>query len=458
MRKKNLAILLTTALVAATVAGCGNSSGSSAEPAGDDTAQEEAPAEEDTTQEEAPAEEDASEEEAPAEEASAEETSDGDGVVIKFGAWGSDHDNAAFLEMAKGVEDVVPGVKGVELVTYASTSDFWNNLPSQVAAGTAPDLVLPTNENVFEYIDGGLYQPFDDDLIDLSNIDESAINVWTVDGQLYGIPIDAQPTCLLINLDKFKELGYTEADYPKTWDDVRKISEAVSDPENDFYGMCINVTSLFHVTQILQGFGGDWGNGASIDSAENEAAIQWVIDMFKDGLAVNPAQLGDDWDGTTFATGKALMTTGGVWYYGQMAAAAPDTDYIALPIPYADESKHSSSLHSDAIVMLSSCENPELAAQVAAYMARNDAQTLRAEQTGSIPSNPELAASYYESHEQFAPIKGTESYSIAFGYPAQTSQFETDFVNDLTAVLFDSTNDTTAAEILSNLAQNYGTN
>lgn len=446
MRKKNLAILLTTALVAA-AAGCGSSSGGSNESAGDNAAQDTASAEEDT-----------GEDTTPAEEASAEDTSGGDGVVIKFGAWGSDQDNAAFLEMAEGVADAVPGVKGVELVTYASTSDFWNNLPSQVAAGTAPDLVLPTNENVFEYIDGGLYQPFDESLIDLSNIDESAINVWTVDGQLYGIPIDAQPTCLLINVDKFKELGYTEADYPKTWDDVRKISEAVSDPDNNFYGMCINVTSLFHVTQILQGFGGDWGNGASIDSAENEAAVQWIIDMFKDGLAVNPSQLGDDWDGTTFATGKALMTTGGVWYYGQMSAAAPDTEYIALPIPYANESSHASSLHSDAIIMLSSCQNPELATQVAAYMARNDAQTIRANETGSIPSNPELAAGYYETHPQFAPIKGTESYSIAFGYPAQTSQFETDFVNDLTAVLFDSTNNTTAAEILANLAQSYGTN
>lgn len=78
--------------------------------------------------------------------------------------------------------------------------------------------------------------------------------------------------------------------------------------------------------------------------------------------------------------------------------------------------------------------------------------------TGSIPSNPELANGYYEEHTQFASIKGTESYSIAFGYPAQTSQFETDFVNDLTAVLFDSANDTPASEILANLAQSYGTN
>ena len=204
MRKKNLAILLTAALTAAAITGCGGSSDSPAAPAAENTEEAEVSGEEETGEETEAATEDTS-----AQETQADETADGEGVVIKFGAWGSDHDNAAFLEMAEGIADAVPGVKGIELVTYASTSDFWNNLPSQVAAGTAPDLVLPTNENVFEYIDGGLYQPFDESLIDLSNIDESAINVWTVDGQLYGIPIDAQPTCLLLNLDLFKELGFT---------------------------------------------------------------------------------------------------------------------------------------------------------------------------------------------------------------------------------------------------------
>ena len=357
--------------------------------------------------------------------------------------------------MAEGVNEVYPKVEKIELMHYASTDDFWTGLPSQVAAGTAPDMALPTNENAFEFIDGGLYIPVDTEAVDLSNIDQSAIDVWTVDGQLYGVPIDAQPTCFMINLDMWEAAGLTEADYPETWDDVRAAAELLTTDE--VAGLCINVEGAYHTTQIVQGFGGGWGEGATIDSAENAEAVQWIIDMFKDGLAVSPKQIGDDWEGTSFAQGHCAMTTGGVWYRGQMQTAAPDTNYIALPIPQKDPANPSSSLHSDAIVIFKSCENVSEASQAAAYLAREDAQQIRAESTGNIPSIPELAEKYYEEAPQFAALKGTESYSVPFGYPAQTTQFQTSFINELTKVLYDSSNNTPATEILATVAESYTT-
>ncbi len=438
MKRKIISLVLSSVLsLSLILTGCGSASGS-AENNDQKTSSEET-------------------EQGEVQEAQSEDGSSEEGVVITLGCWGTTNDIAGLEEMLAGVQDAVPGVKEVQIVTYASTSDFWNNLPSQVAAGTAPDLATPTNENAYEYISGGLYTPFSRDLIDISNIEEAAIDVWTVDGELYGIPLDAQPTCLLLNTDLFTELGFTEDDYPQSWDDVRAICEKVSDPDNNFYGLCINPTGLFFMTQVVQGFGGSWGNGKTIDSPENREAIQWIIDMFKDKLAVSPSQLGDDWDGTTFASGKALMSIGGVWYLGNMNAAAPDTNYIALPIPQQDQSNKSSSLHSSAIVMLKSCKYPELASQVAAYMARNEGLKIRSETTGTVPANQELASEFYQNNPQFSRLEGSEKWSVAFGYPAQTSQFETAIVNDLTAVIFDSTSTTTAEEILSGLQEKFGT-
>lgn len=67
MQKKSLALLLSAAMVIASLAGCGSSSGNSA-------GTEAAPAEP------------AQEAEAPAEEAPAKEEASEDGVVITFGA------------------------------------------------------------------------------------------------------------------------------------------------------------------------------------------------------------------------------------------------------------------------------------------------------------------------------------------------------------------------------------
>ena len=48
-------------------------------------------------------------------------------------------------------------------------------------------------------------------------------------------------------------------------------------------------------------------------------------------------------------------------FIAEKALKNPDTNYIAVPIPYKTEDKHSSSLHSDAIIMLSSCQHPDSA-------------------------------------------------------------------------------------------------
>lgn len=376
-------------------------------------------------------------------------------VTLTWGAWGNAQDFAAFEEMAKGVDKAVPGVEKIELVQYPSTTDFWNSLPSQVAAGTAPDMVLPTDENAYEYITGGLFLPLDKQSMDLTNISEDGIRIWTVNDKLYGMPIDMQPTCLLLNLDVWKANGLTEADYPKSWDDVERIAAKISKPADNFYGLCLNMESTFNITQVVQGFGGGWGEGKTIDSPENIEAINWTLDMFRKGYAISPKQLGDDWEGATFSKNKVAMAVGGVWFHGLMKAAAPNTKYIALPIPQKDQNKKASSLHSDAIVILKSCKNVTLASKAAAYLGRPEAQEIRMNGTGNIPSNTTLVDKYYETHEVFKSLRGMEKFSIPFGYPAKTEKFQTTFINQITKVLYDKSNKLTAEEILKTVADSY---
>lgn len=47
----------------------------------------------------------------------------------------------------------------VEFQKYPTDSDFWNNLPAQIAAKTAPDFISMTNELYLPYIRDGLLVP-----------------------------------------------------------------------------------------------------------------------------------------------------------------------------------------------------------------------------------------------------------------------------------------------------------
>ena len=130
---------------------------------------------------------------------SAESTPAAKDVTLKFGYWGSSGEDKAYAKAIEGIEAAVPGVK-VELQQYPSDKDFWDNLPAQIAAKTAPDILNVTNEGYMEYINNGLFLPIDDVVksanIDLSGLTKSAVDIWTVDGKLYGIPNSAAPAAL----------------------------------------------------------------------------------------------------------------------------------------------------------------------------------------------------------------------------------------------------------------------
>ncbi|MCX7709354.1 MAG: hypothetical protein N2484_05835, partial [Clostridia bacterium] len=60
-------------------------------------------------------------------------------VTIRYGLWGSEEEQKIQKEAALGIEKVYPGVK-VEVTPYPDSTTFWQQLPAQVAAKTAPDI------------------------------------------------------------------------------------------------------------------------------------------------------------------------------------------------------------------------------------------------------------------------------------------------------------------------------
>ena len=370
-----------------------------------------------------------------------------DTVVLKFGAWGDASTFEVFEYMVSGIQDAVPEVSHIELMQYASTGEFWTQLPSQIAAGTAPDVAFLTNELVFEMISNGLIIPVDESIID-PRTSEDAIRAWVVDGTLYSVPVNLQPTLIAINLNVWEQAGLTEEDFPETWADVENVSSIIKERVEGVYPMCINIEEMFHVTQIVQGFGGGWDFGRSIDNPQNKQAIQWIIDMFDQEYAVTPVQAGANWDGEMVAMGTAAMSTGGVWYYYVMMEHDMGDHFTAIPIPRLDNNNRGSSLHSDAVVILSHTAYPELAKQAAVYIAREEAQLARAEGTGNVPVFTDLVDFYYEARPQFMPIKGSEAYAIPFAYPSAAGRFLTNFVNVLSGAIYDSANSMTGDELI----------
>lgn len=372
-----------------------------------------------------------------------------DVTTIVLGYWGDAGETEAYKKAAEGIEAAVPGVK-VELAHYAGTADFWDSLPGQIAAGTAPDIIAPTNEGHLSYISEGLFLPLDSYQFDMSVFYPNAVDAWTYEGKIYGIPTTAAPGIFIVNKDMWEEAGLGEM--PKTWEEVYEAAKVLT--KDDVKGLCIDFSQGYHPTQYMNSFGGGWKNGTEINSQANADAFDYMFRMYEEGLAVNPKDVGLSWDGEVFAAGKCAMTTGGTWYIGMMKEAAPDVNYEILAMPGGNGQK-GCTLHSTAFAVLNTSKNPDLAAQAAYYMAREEAQKATSELVGNMPSLISLSDWYFDTNPKMVQAKSSLEWASSFGYPISAVEFQNDLVRAFEEVEY-AGKEADVKAILDELAEKYG--
>lgn len=425
MKKKLLALFLAAAMVG-TAAGCAQNSNSS------------------TNEQESTASQ--------TEESS--EASDGELVTISMGSWtdASEHEDAT-----AGMEEAI-GIK-VEFQKYPTDADFWNNLPAQVAANTAPDFVAIPNELYLPYINDGLLLPItqyveDGTITCWDNVNQQVRDVWTIDGEIYGVPVYLSPAVFAINMELWNEAGLTEADFPKTWDDVLDACKVFKDTLG-MTGLCVN-TQEFHFTNYCLSFGGGWDFGKTIDTPENAAALQFIIDAYRQGYVVTPKELGVSYDGNVIMSGDAAMSTGGSWYVNDFALNAPDMEIKYLKIPCAKGHEDSSgTFHAPAYAMVKGCAHEKETAMAMNYMMNDDHDEALIDK-GVLPINEKFYDEFKERQPALVDLVDAIPKSNGFDYPPAGKKFADALISKMEEALFNSDSSLTGAEIVKELQEEYG--
>lgn len=356
-----------------------------------------------------------------------------------------------------GMEEAI-GVN-VEFQKYPTDADFWNNIPAQIAAKTAPDFIELSNELYLPYINDGLVVPLDQYIEDgtitcWDNIAQNVKDVWTIDGHIYALPFFQTPAVFAINMNLWNEAGLTEADFPETWDDVLAACKVFKDTLG-MTGLCFS-TQEFHFTQYCLSFGGGWGLGKTIDTPENAEALQFLIDAYRQGYVVTPQELGVSYDGNVLMSGDAAMSTGGTWYVNDFAKNAPDIEMRYLKIPYAEGHEDSSgTLHAPGYAMLKGGAHEKETAMAINYIM-NDAHDESLIDLGYIPVNEKFHNEFKEKQPELADLVDAIPKSNGFDYPPAGKEFADALVSKMGEALFNSDSSLTGAEIVKELQEEYG--
>lgn len=342
-------------------------------------------------------------------------------------------------------------------VVYPTYDDQLNQLPTEFAGGTAPDIIQWDGAApVAQYAGEGVVAPLDDWVEssgkDLSVYPGSLIDGWTIDDQLYGIPLFLQHSAIAVNTDLLAEAGIDAA--PQTLDEYAAAAKAVSE-QTDATGVVL-LDTLFHISQYLYAFGGGYDFGRTINSDENVAGLTYLVDLFADGHAQTANQLGATWDGEAFANGSAALSDAGPWYIAFLDASAPDLPYELLPLPGETAADRSVVTYSGGWSINARSQNTAAAEAVLEILTDDQAQADLLASGTQVPA----MTSYTDEYREATPVyEAFTAEAIENGrtldYPLQTTEFGNALVAGFQALIHNQ-GSSTPQDLLDDLQSTYG--
>ena len=221
---------------------------------------------------------------------------------------------------------------GVKISVVAlGFGDIRDQMKVAAPAGEGPDIIIGAHDWLGELVTNGLLAPIDlGDKADL--FAPEAIQAFTYEGELYGMPYAIENIALFRNTDLVP-------DAPETWTEVIEIATELEDAGTVTQGYVLQQGDPYHFFPIQTAFGGYvFGQNSDgtynpddvgIDSEGSLAAAEWLDTMVKEG------HLKEGVDGPTmvglFESGQAAMIITGPWSLTQLRDSG--VPYAISPIP-----------------------------------------------------------------------------------------------------------------------------
>ena len=283
----------------------------------------------------------------------------------------------------------------VETIGY---NDYFTQMQTRVAGGTAPDCYELNIENFAAYANKGLLAEISG--VDVSGLNETALNAFNVKGVQYGLPESFSNVVLIYNKDLFDQAGvaYPTADW--TQDDLQAAAEAIRALGDDIFGIWQPIT-YNEFFKVAAQYGGALLNEDktefTINRPENIRAAQALVDrVLVSNVQPNTAQQGGmgDWD--MFMSGRLGMIPTGIWAF-QIFTENCGFDWDIAVEP--GSTRKATHFFSNCVVLNPESKNREAAATWLAWLTSSTKSAeIRLEAGWDLPalSDMDALASYLE--------------------------------------------------------------
>jgi multiple sugar transport system substrate-binding protein len=274
-------------------------------------------------------------------------------------AWNKDNETQVELEYIPSPEYI----SGTKLQTAFS-------------AGEGPDLFIISPGDFLRYYNGGVLEDLSQYMEEEAKNDfyENVMTTRTVDGTIYALPMEVEPMAMYYSVKAFEEAGLSEADIPKTWDQLLDVAGTLK--KGDTFGLLFETLPGYYQNFTWYPFmwmgGGDavteTAKESDFDSKGAIQALQFWQDSIESGVAPRkPLGTGGGDPIANLAGEHCAIENCGIWGVADMRENAPDFEYGLFTLPLPPGGIYTTDLGGWAFVANTEGKNPEEAGKFCAW-------------------------------------------------------------------------------------------
>jgi len=260
---------------------------------------------------------------------------------------------------------------------YVPPADYFAGTVLQTAfsANEGPDIFLISPGDFLRYYNGGALADLTPYLSPEAVADyiDGVLDTRKVDGKIYGLPMEVEPLAMYYSLQAFEKAGLSEADIPKTWEQLLAVARKLT--KRDQFGLLFETTPGYYQNFTWYPF--MWMGGASAVPGQGGAgfnapgaikALEFWRRAVQDGVCPRKCQGDGGSDAVAnLASGYCAMQQTGIWSVSQLAQKAPNFPYGVFRLPVPDGGTYTTDMGGWAFVANAKGRNPEAAAKFVAW-------------------------------------------------------------------------------------------
>lgn len=202
-------------------------------------------------------------------------------------------------------------------------------------SGEGPDMIVGAHDWLGELVLNGLVEPVELGEAE-GSFDEVALEAFTYEEELYGMPFGTEAVALMYNQDLVPEA-------PETWEELKQTAAELQESGQVDQGYVLHEVDPYHAYPIFSGHGGYvFGQDSDgeyepsdlgLDSPGAVAGAQEINAMTEEGL-LRP-NIEYETMTSLFFSGDAAMFFAGPWELNNVRESG--VDYAVAPIPEMEE-------------------------------------------------------------------------------------------------------------------------